>query len=469
MSSKPMVFVAMPFGKKKDRNGCVIDFDAIYERGIKPAVAPEIFDCIRADEERGGGIIHQAMFERLLLAEIAIVDVTIDNPNVYYELGVRHAARLRSTIIVRAGDGPLPFDINLMRTLSYPLEGGSLTDAGAATLQATIAAKLADARHEGVARDSPLFALIPEFPGIDLPHAVTESFRDRARAVNGVRDRLDRARRSRSVEQIEAVEADVDVSGPSNAEIFVDVLLAYRDLEAWDHMVRLGEQNPAILRASVTVREQYALALNRRNRDDDRQRALVVLEEIVGKKGDSPETCGLIGRIYKDRYRAAVEEARKSGATPGRQARADLAQACNWYRRGFMADPRDYYPGVNLATLLTFQNTDESLAELRTILPAVSFAVARLGGLQSQDYWQVATVMELAVNGNDFATAERALTQLLGLEVPPMALNSMADQLQTIRNAEPVAIDGARLDEFIADLRAAAGVTSRTTSDAPAS
>jgi hypothetical protein len=463
MSTKPMVFVAMPFGKKKDRTGIVIDFDAIYERGIKPAVSTDIFDCIRADEERGGGIIHQAMFERLLLAEIAIVDVTIDNPNVYYELGVRHAARPRSTIIIRAGEGPLPFDINLIRTVSYPLENGMLTEAGAVALQAVVAAKLLDARHDGVARDSPLFQLIPQFPGIDLPHTVTESFRDRARTVNSVRDRLVLAVHNRSVEQIEAVEADANLEEPSNAEVFVDVLLAYRDLEAWDHMIRLAERCSALLASAVTLREQYALALNRRNQGDDRRRALGLLEEIVAAKGDSPETCGIVGRIYKDRYRVAVEEARKTGTAPGRQARADLAQACAWYRRGFMADPRDYYPGVNLATLLTFANTDESLAELRTILPAVSFAVARLGGIESQDYWQVATVMELGVDGNDFVTAERALTRLLGLDVPPMALNSMADQLGSIRNVDPSAIDCARLDEFIAELRAAAVVPSRTT------
>jgi hypothetical protein len=91
----------MPFGKKKEpQRRDEVDFDQIYERGIKPAVRRFDIDCIRADEERSGGVIHLPMFERLLLAEIAIVDVTLANPNVYYELGVRHASRPRTTISI---------------------------------------------------------------------------------------------------------------------------------------------------------------------------------------------------------------------------------------------------------------------------------------------------------------------------------------------------------------------------------
>src|ERR1700692_4369269 len=108
---KPLVFVAMPFGLKWDvTHSFQIDFDHVYERGIKPAVDLEELEVIRADEEQGGGVIHLPMFERLLLAEIAIVDVTNQNANVFYELGIRHAARPRSTIIVAANEKRRPLD-----------------------------------------------------------------------------------------------------------------------------------------------------------------------------------------------------------------------------------------------------------------------------------------------------------------------------------------------------------------------
>src|ERR1700735_2668931 len=126
-ADRPLVFVAMPFGKKRDpHTNVTIDFDAIYRDGIQPAVAGLRIDMIRADEERGGGVVHLPMFERLLVAEIAIVDVTIENANVFYELGVRHTARPQSTIVMRARGTQMPFDIKLIRAVVYELEGGVL-------------------------------------------------------------------------------------------------------------------------------------------------------------------------------------------------------------------------------------------------------------------------------------------------------------------------------------------------------
>ena len=78
----------MPFGKKTDlASGAGIDFDHIYESAIKPAIKDVGLDPLRGDEEKTGGIIHQAMFARLLLAEYVVADLTPANPNVFYELG----------------------------------------------------------------------------------------------------------------------------------------------------------------------------------------------------------------------------------------------------------------------------------------------------------------------------------------------------------------------------------------------
>ena len=106
---RPLCFVLMPFGQKLDEQGRVIDFDAIYSQMIAPAVRLAKLDPIRADEEQVGGSIHKPMFERLLLCEYAVADLTTSNPNVYYELGVRHALRPRSTAIVFCLGTKLPF------------------------------------------------------------------------------------------------------------------------------------------------------------------------------------------------------------------------------------------------------------------------------------------------------------------------------------------------------------------------
>ena len=109
MPNRALCFVAMPFGKKPDLSaGGDIDFDQIYRDAIKPAIQDAGLEPLRADEEKTGGIIHAAMFARLLLAEFAVVDLSLGNPNVFYELGVRHAARPYTTVPIFATLRPLP-------------------------------------------------------------------------------------------------------------------------------------------------------------------------------------------------------------------------------------------------------------------------------------------------------------------------------------------------------------------------
>ena len=82
---KPLCFVLMPFGKKPHASGMLIDFDAVYSELIRPAIEAADLEPIRADEEVAGGIIHKPMFERLILCEYAVADLTTANANVFYE------------------------------------------------------------------------------------------------------------------------------------------------------------------------------------------------------------------------------------------------------------------------------------------------------------------------------------------------------------------------------------------------
>src|SRR5512142_694063 len=149
---RPLCFVLMPFGRKSDpAGGAPINFDAIYERGLRPGIEDAGMTPIRADEEQLGGIIHQAMFERLLLCDFAVADLTLANPNVMYELGIRHAARPRTTLTVYAAKKPLPFDVALLRTQRYDLTRRNvLTSKAAAALRANVARQLTTLR--GLAR-----------------------------------------------------------------------------------------------------------------------------------------------------------------------------------------------------------------------------------------------------------------------------------------------------------------------------
>src|SRR3954464_8896939 len=119
---RTLCFVLMPFGKKPVAAGSLVDFDAVFRDFIAPTIEAAGLEPLRADEEMTGGIIHKPMFERLILCEYAVADLTTANANVFYELGARHAVRLWGTILlVAAGGTQLPFDVAPLRAIPYQL------------------------------------------------------------------------------------------------------------------------------------------------------------------------------------------------------------------------------------------------------------------------------------------------------------------------------------------------------------
>src|SRR4029453_4935113 len=116
------------------------------------------------------------MFERLLLCEFAVVDMTLANPNVFYELGVRHAARPATTVLIVADEVRLPFDVSMLRTLSYRLTGEG-RPANATEDAAKLAQLLKECRAKRV-KDSPLYQLLDGLAPLQVPSDRTDVFRD---------------------------------------------------------------------------------------------------------------------------------------------------------------------------------------------------------------------------------------------------------------------------------------------------
>src|SRR5262245_3227227 len=124
MTTRPHAFVAMPFGSKPGPDGGLIDFNRVYREYIAPALEAAGLEAFRADEEVRGGDIRKDMFQELLVADLVVADLTIDNPNVWYELGVRHALRSRGIVLVSA-QHTTAFDVYTDRKLRYQLKDGA--------------------------------------------------------------------------------------------------------------------------------------------------------------------------------------------------------------------------------------------------------------------------------------------------------------------------------------------------------
>lgn len=94
---------------------------ARYDDLIKEALvrAHPSLDIVRADEVAAPGTITSDVITRIMHSDYVLADVTYPNPNVFYELGLRHACRL-GTLIVRDKNGPkTPFDIAHLRHYEY--------------------------------------------------------------------------------------------------------------------------------------------------------------------------------------------------------------------------------------------------------------------------------------------------------------------------------------------------------------
>jgi hypothetical protein len=440
----PLCFVLMPFGTKHDpAGGPDIDFNRIYFEAIEPGVRDAGMVPIRADEEQLGGIIHKAMFDRLLRCEYAVADLTTSNPNVMYELGVRHAARPRTTLTIYAASTPLPFDVNHLRTQPYHLsDNNMLSDVDARTLRHDIAVHLRQLReradHDKFV-DSPLFQLIsqwsPEPLAVDPSEFSPESVKEIEaikRQVRVIRSSCgDTERRDAMLSELATIRDTALSHQTLDVALLSEIMQAYRALESWSDMITLYDRMPEILKRQVKERQLLAFAYNRRadaddGQPDDRAKALTILEELQDEQGFDPETSGLIGRIYKSRWRKALK------AKDTARAERFLDKAIDAYVHGFEADWRDYYPGINAITLLEAKGDKDALALRNRLLPVVRFAAERKLRGDNHSYWDDATILELAVHAGDTGAAEDAMDDVLSSSEENWQLDSTADNLQIV-------------------------------------
>ena len=417
--SRPLCFILMPFGRKPDASGVVIDFDAVYQDLIAPAIAMADMDPLRADDEITGGIIHKPLFERLILCEYAVADLTTANASVFYELGVRHAVRPWSTILLFSkGGSQLPFDLAPLRALPYIL-GADGCPVDTDQTRTVIATRLHEARQART--DSPIYQLVENYPAID--HTKTDVFREQVRYSSKMKIRLATARRE-GIDKLREIERELAPIQDAESGVVIDLFLSYRAVKAWDDMISLVGKMHGPLAATVMVREQQAFASNRAGHSQDAERVLL---ELIDQRGPSSETCGLLGRVYKDRW----ETARKAGRTI--LAQGLIEKAIEAYLRGFETDWRDAYPGINAATLMELKDPPDD--RRHKIIPVVTYAVERKIGAGKPDYWDHATLLELAVLAMDEGAARQALANAAAVVREEWEPETTSRNLRLIRDA----------------------------------
>jgi tetratricopeptide (TPR) repeat protein len=210
------------------------------------------------------------------------------------------------------------------------------------------------------------------------------------------------AARQEGVDKLQQIEAELGDIRNVESGIVIDLFLSYRAVQAWEKMINLANKMCAPLVSTIMVQEQLGFALNRAGRSEEAEQVLL---KLIKNRGPSSETYGLLGRVYKDRWEATVKAEKKF------EARGLLEKAIDAYRKGVETDWRDPYPGINAITLMELKDPPDP--ELKKLIPVVTYAVERKMMSGEPDYWDHATLLELAVFARDQQKAEHHLSNAL--------------------------------------------------------
>lgn len=301
-------FVVMGFGKKTDyESGRTLDLDATYEAIIKPAVEAANLRCIRADEVIHAGLIDAPMYEMLLRADLVIADISTGNVNAVYELGVRHALRPNSTIIMKESKGRLYFDLNHVSTFQYDHLGEDIGAREASRAKRDLELLIKQVIISSMP-DSPVYSFLPN---LRQPTLSTEQYQNLLDETEDFQDHLSGL-----------IQAGIEFVRNSSFEDAVKVFSTAN---------RMKPNDPYII-------QQLTLATYKSKKPSEISAlisALVVIDQLSPSDSNDPETLGITGAIYKRLWAATHDP-------------VQLDLAIEHYGRGFEIR-RDYYNGENLA------------------------------------------------------------------------------------------------------------------------
>ncbi|XP_029799094.1 mitogen-activated protein kinase kinase kinase 5 [Suricata suricatta] len=208
------------------------------------------------------------------------------------------------------------------------------------------------------------------------------------------------------------------------ADIVINLLLSYRDIQDYDSIVKLVETLEKLptfdLASHHHVKFHYAFALNRRNLPGDRIKALDTMIPLVQSEGQvASDMYCLVGRIYKDMFLDSNfldTESRDHGAS--------------WFKKAFESEP-SLQSGINYAVLLLAAGHQfESSFELRKVGVKLSSLLGKKGNLENlQSYWEVGFFLGASVLANDHMRVIQASEKLFKLKTPAWYLKSIVETI----------------------------------------
>ena len=336
--NQKICFVVMGFGKKtaysSDNKARVLDLDATYEAIIEPAVKEAGLKCIRADKMLISGMIDTPMYEMLFCADLVIADISTGNVNAVYELGVRHALRPFSTILMQEEDAAFHFDLAHISTLTYQHLGEDIGSREAAQKKAKLR-DLIDATMEAQQTDSPVYGFLTGLTPPTLPQGNLSCLQKESREKGDDLGELIRE----GTEAVKKDRFDKAIASFSSADKIIS-----SEANRGEGEVGQSEREYVIQQlAFATYKSQQPTM------EDALHLGLNIIERLRPDDSHDVETLGIAGSIRKRLWEV--------------EAQSDhLDKAIEYYGRGFNLK-NDYYNGENYALCLDMRSDLQAIQE----------------------------------------------------------------------------------------------------------
>jgi tetratricopeptide (TPR) repeat protein len=403
MPARPICFMIMPYGTKptlqkpESPAPAKVNFDRLWEAAIRPTLDALGYDPVRADQDLGALIIQQ-MIERLAISDLVVADVSIANANVYYEVGIRHAAKPRGCVMVAADWAQPLFDINQMRQVRYPLPAESISDENAASIKSILQTGIPPL----ASGDSPFYQALPGYPDRLDPQRAS-SFRDALRELSEFQAEVHATRcapQSECRDRALKLRQRYFAGGPIQQVVALELLYVLRDCTDFQTTRDFIDSLPKDIRDLPVVQEQRALALSK---SGDHITAIGALEELIRLNGETSERRGLLGGRYKRLYASATNPVEKKDF---------LNRAIRQYELGMKADLNDYYPASNLARLYRARNSKGDDDRARTAAAVTLLGCERARARNVDDPWLKPTLVGAAFDAGDVEKARELADQV---------------------------------------------------------
>jgi MAP3K TRAFs-binding domain len=337
VKQKKRCFVVMGFGIKTDlATGRKLNLDNAYRNMIKPAVMQCGLECVRADEIPHSGVIDLQMYRELLTADVVIADISTVNPNAIYELGIRHALRPWTTIVISESELKYPFDLGHIVITPYTHLGDDVGVSEARRFIEQVSDNLREILENPVP-DSPVYTFLADL----LPPTLKEQQRE---AATTVAPATSPAAYASAASASESTLAAMIEQG--------EIAIRHGDFPAAREQFRaamslcVSQQgdHAGVVRHEPYLVQRLAITTYKAAQPDPvsaLKQALQLLAPLSLEDSNDPETVGIAGAIHKHLYEQA-------------QGVDHLRTAIWYYSRGYYLRS-DLYNGINLAALMTLR------------------------------------------------------------------------------------------------------------------